>query len=612
MAQNGHDMGAIHGQASGTPSVSNSVVSSHPQVYMATHDGEGNRLPLMERSFISFTWGDKAIEDFGAISVSDGSRYTRNTVANFEDHTTQYEVIDGQLYWGTHFTNYEMTFSLATDGITEKELADFKFWFKPGICRELILAENPNRAIMARLAEPPSFSFVPFDYDVERTIGARTYTTKTTRYKGEITLKFVMDEPFWYGKKAYFDYEEKKYADDSTKTIVLDDPDFIKVMVEDGIPYVEEMGDPSNVIMANGCYIDFSTGQNSGLVANDTDTTDSHVPSSLMTTDSVDGSEVFDGNNAFVGVVVSTMDGNDGFRLSRKSTNLGDYRYLYYAGTAPSLPTKLAFSFVPYPNPVAADHHVYLPANVMAKNTRSYPLNGKVFSLLEAGNSYNTIQIGDKHFSFSLPNIYKSYNDVIQLFSESTTTYANRIATQEKVRLQIAHPAVRKWALNCLELDTHLWSAVNYRRLLCALMAPMFYASGFTGAHSGNTFNILLDPEKVYECSCNFNLKIGTGTCTYKYNTWPDGMATAIASDTDYQNFIAALSTAVAATLVEETADCWDMVISNDLSIERVGEPILSIENCLLVTTDYVAADYIDADRQGLYNVAIEFQNLYY
>ena len=43
----------------------------HTQVYMATHNGEGekSRLPFMNRSFISFSFGGKYIEDFNLIAT---------------------------------------------------------------------------------------------------------------------------------------------------------------------------------------------------------------------------------------------------------------------------------------------------------------------------------------------------------------------------------------------------------------------------------------------------------------------------------------------------------------------------------------------------------------
>jgi hypothetical protein len=42
-------------------------------------------------------------------------------------------------------------------------LDEFLHWFAAGKIRELILAEHPNRAIMARVSEPPRLSVLPFE-----------------------------------------------------------------------------------------------------------------------------------------------------------------------------------------------------------------------------------------------------------------------------------------------------------------------------------------------------------------------------------------------------------------------------------------------------------------
>lgn len=89
------------------------------QVYQATHDGEGNYLPYQLRSFISFTYGGKPIEDFGLIAVTGGDRLEKNIYSEFTDVTTENEVIDGQLYWGTRLSANKIELTLATDGMTE-------------------------------------------------------------------------------------------------------------------------------------------------------------------------------------------------------------------------------------------------------------------------------------------------------------------------------------------------------------------------------------------------------------------------------------------------------------------------------------------------------------
>jgi len=97
MADN--DYGYLNGQSS--PEVDTSTVR-RTQVYKATHKGEGY-LPFMYRSFISFSYGGKNIEDFGLITVTDGDRMNRNGYADFEDITSNYSVLDGQYHWGTHY-----------------------------------------------------------------------------------------------------------------------------------------------------------------------------------------------------------------------------------------------------------------------------------------------------------------------------------------------------------------------------------------------------------------------------------------------------------------------------------------------------------------------------
>jgi len=58
----------------------------------------------MNRSFISFTYGGKKIEDFSLIATISGDRMSRLGYASFEDVTTTYDNLDGQFYWATHYT----------------------------------------------------------------------------------------------------------------------------------------------------------------------------------------------------------------------------------------------------------------------------------------------------------------------------------------------------------------------------------------------------------------------------------------------------------------------------------------------------------------------------
>ena len=81
------------------------VASTSPkrsQVYQATHRGDV-RLPYMNRSFISFSFGGKLIEDFELIATISGDRLDRRGYAEFEDTVSTYDNLDGQHYWTTHY-----------------------------------------------------------------------------------------------------------------------------------------------------------------------------------------------------------------------------------------------------------------------------------------------------------------------------------------------------------------------------------------------------------------------------------------------------------------------------------------------------------------------------
>jgi hypothetical protein len=110
------------------------------QVYDLTHNGAGNSRPFLSKAFISFTFGDKKIEDFGLIATTVDNRLNRENLPDHEDYTTEYRMLHGQFYWGSNYKARELTLTLATDSMTQYQLDAFKQWFEPGEIRELVLA----------------------------------------------------------------------------------------------------------------------------------------------------------------------------------------------------------------------------------------------------------------------------------------------------------------------------------------------------------------------------------------------------------------------------------------------------------------------------------------
>lgn len=227
------------------------------QVFQATHDGQGNPLPNINKQFISFTYGEKKIEDFGLIAVFSNDRLEKGMYADFADITSNNEGVDGQLYWSTYFNPGHLSFILATDGMTSIQYENFKNYFRPGEAKELVLSEFPNRAIMARVTAAPSISLLPFEGSTTFSIGGKTNIVKTSLYKGEIRLDFIMDDPYWYSKSSYIN-KTTGFTQDELKTIL-----------EDGIPSSNMFNSSFRCFLADNYYYNGSEIEiNSGVDLN--------------------------------------------------------------------------------------------------------------------------------------------------------------------------------------------------------------------------------------------------------------------------------------------------------------------------------------------------------
>ena len=207
------------------------------QVYSATHNGEGNPLSVLGRHFISFSYGGKNIEDFNLLACFSGDRLNKGVYAPFQDVTTQQTELDGQMFWSSSYSAGTLTFFLATDGMTVKEYEDFKAWFVPGVERELILSEYPNRYTLARVSSTPQMNMLPFSHEEQIKVGDTSYTAITTIYKGDITLDFVMDDPYWYSL-------ESCYAGTPSK-------EQLKIIYEDNVPHTSMFSSGFVCLLAN-------------------------------------------------------------------------------------------------------------------------------------------------------------------------------------------------------------------------------------------------------------------------------------------------------------------------------------------------------------------------
>lgn len=426
----GNDIGSI-GVITQTESVSENS-KSHRQVYQATHLANGKSDSYMNRSFISFSYGGKNIEDFNLIACVNGDRMERQLTGNFNDLITSYDVINGQYYWGTYFSNNEMSFTLATDGITQRELEDFIHWFAPGQTKELILAEHPNRAIMARVAAPPILSTIPFEEKVEFALDGRTVETSTTLYKGEIQLDLIMDEPFWHSKINLLVRQNEQndwvneWVDANGESVrVIDNKDALKIIYEDGIPtlpIMDELFFNNKIFLGNNLFFQKM------------------------------------GYNALVGYAIVGSARLDYYSYNTEDSsflNTNEEAYLYYAGTAPEKP-KISFSF----NPTLNANSLVQLNNDESKYCYIDFTSSKEQKLL-----------------LSLPSVFYSYNQIINIFKDESIITFGRM--REKIREEVHHYYAKKWASCVLNYIEGLYNNLeNNRNNMVELMEKFLQDKG--------------------------------------------------------------------------------------------------------------------------------------
>lgn len=534
----------------------------HTQVYYASHEGissitnyEWLRKKYMDRSFISFSFGGKWIEDFNLIAITSGNRLQKSLYGNFEDITTSYDIIDGQFYWGTHFINNQIEFTLATDGITQIQLEEFKHWFAPGVSRELILAEHPNRSINVRLAQSPILSVIPFEQKTTVKINRLDYETSITLYKGEITLYFIADEPYWssisniLAKKNDNQWVDNWVDANGNNVNIYNDKDALKIIAEDGIP-IRDMIDP-NILIGNGLSINTTYTMVGPVAAEGT----GHTNGNSTNTQYAEINNINQAvNYGFIGPLIEENDSID------IEANVNGY--LYYCGTAPAK-TILSFTLTP----------------ILTSNYISSPVNSYVNSTVP----YNkiTLEYNDniQDFKFTAPSIYLAYNQAIEIFSTMAINTA-WVDIANLIKEKVHHYYARKWALMVVAYCQTISDVVTFTT---KSNAPI-YMSYFLQNTNGD----------ILPASFSFNGKTGEAIGEIQCRLTMD----ALPSSYTWDNY---------GTIITLTENVGDMVKSKYLIIKERNLPDIEGK----ITTDTVHKFFHNVSG-GLTNVGISYKYMYY
>lgn len=580
--------------------------NKYTQVYQATHKGE-DVLPFMYRSFISFSFGGKNIEEFDLIAVTNGDRMELDGYASFEDLTSTYDVLNGQSYWGSYYHTNTFDFTLATDGIDQKKLDEFLHWFQAGKIRELILAEHPNRAIMARVSNPPHLSLLPFEQKVAVKIHGDTYHTSTTLYKGTIGLQLVVDEPHWYSKLNIFGKKENgTYVDtwydvvEQRQRSVLEIPDALKIIHEDGIPLssmiistmlfggnifalVEDSMYSNIVEIINAAqYIDHSSEE--GYYNNG---------GSYGISTYYRGAVIFDPDTNRGGRIAGAVmsDNVEGVSLLPAYHNDFDIVSFYYSGTA-SAPTVLKFTLTPR---IGESGYIDIPSNKYAQS---------------CDHEYNTLTIEGlekKEFNFTTPNILTSYNQVISILKNNSITQEGGgwIQVREAVRETVTHSAVRAWINRIIDyIDTNTEVNGENNTGLIASQEKIDEAIEYMGYMFQKT-NSTAEQVLMLPMSFSFNSNTGEaiGELSYR-STTINGNVQEIEGISDFRNYCKD-------NIVTVKENVGDMVKSRFLIIEERNYPS---ENGTILPWEqgqsYSHRMYHNVEN-GLTDIALDYKNMY-
>lgn len=460
-----------------------SNLQENTQVYNATHDGAGNSLSHMNKSFISFSFGGENIEDFGLLVTID-DRLKRGAYSSFSDLTSSFDTLDGQLYWGSKIEPNKLDLTLSTDGITERQLDRFREWFAPGKIRELILSEHPNRAIMARVATAPEIALLPFQQQVKAKIVAdeESVLTSTTLYKGDISLSFIMDESFWYSKLNYMPiYVNKKtlsplqYEDENDdKVESLYDADMIKIMYEDRIPYQAALEGFGNSTFFLGGNL-------------------------LVKEKAIIGLAQI--NSTHLGIVTEETEG----LIINPSTP----QYLFYSGTTKSYPT-INFSI----NPTFEEED---------ENNNKIGYITCIKNKYINSNKKSYIQIGENKMEFTTPSIITSYNQIIYMFKNSLNI--SKVELLEQIKFGVNDYYARAWGIACVNQVRNTTINADDRTNLIKNMS--------TFLENGIPFNFIIN-SKTGEAIGTFSVRMlnaGSNFENASYYTVKENVGDMICSD---------------------------------------------------------------------------------
>ena len=162
----------------------------------------------LKGDFISFTYNGVHSTDLGIVHVSVSNRYTDNLLPTIQDKTVQVPGGNGTYFFGSYYTQRQITIDVAFDDLREDQIRLMRTIFGDGHSHPLIFDEEPYKVYYAKVNGTPNIKFVPFDSDSARESRevvdghiAQSFFERV--YKGEGTITFICYDPFAHCPNEY-------------------------------------------------------------------------------------------------------------------------------------------------------------------------------------------------------------------------------------------------------------------------------------------------------------------------------------------------------------------------------------------------------------------------
>lgn len=152
----------------------------------------------LKGDFISFTYNGVHSTDLGIVRVTSSNRYTDQLLPSIQDKTVQVPGGDGTYFFGSYYTQRQISISIAFDEVTEDKIRLMRITFGDRQSHELIFDDEPYKVYYAKVTGTPQLQYIPFqNYD-------ENFLNNTPRiYKGEGTLTFTCFDPFAHCLNEY-------------------------------------------------------------------------------------------------------------------------------------------------------------------------------------------------------------------------------------------------------------------------------------------------------------------------------------------------------------------------------------------------------------------------